>query len=332
MDTVQPGSLQPAKPPKLLDQVKRCIRDKHYSLRTEEAYVYWIRWYIRFHGLRHPMDMGAVEVKAFLSYLTNERSVSVSTHKQALCALLFLYKQVLETDFPWLDDIYRPKRPPRLPTVLTEWEVVAIFAEMGGVHALMARLLYGTGMRLMECVRLRVKDVDFGRREIIIREGKGNKDRVTMLPLALVAPLREQIACARSVYDEDRAACRSGVMLPDALERKYRKAATQWGWFWVFPSDHESCDPRSGVVRRHHCYEQTFQRAVKRAVEAAKLTKRVSTHTFRHSFATHLLESGYDIRTVQELLGHSDVSTTMIYLHVLNRGGRGVVSPIDRMH
>lgn len=326
-----PTSLPHPKPPKLLDQVKRCIRDKHYSLRTEEAYVYWIRWYIRFHGLRHPMEMGAAEVKAFLSYLTSERHVSVSTHKQALCALLFLYKQVLETDFPWLDDVYRPNRPPRLPTVLTEWEVAAVLEQMKGTHALMARLLYGTGMRLMECMKLRVKDVDFGRREILIREGKGNKDRVTMLPLALVAPLREQIAYARKLFDADRAGSRSGVMLPDALERKYPKAATQWGWFWVFPSDHESTDPRSGIVRRHHMYEQTFQRAIKRAAETARLTKRVTTHTLRHSFATHLLESGYDIRTVQELLGHSDVSTTMIYLHVLNRGGRGIVSPIDRM-
>lgn len=331
MDVPHLASAPLSKPPKLLDQVKRCIRDKHYSLRTEEAYVYWIRWFIRFHALRHPLDMGATEVKAFLSYLTNERNVSVSTHKQALCALLFLYKQVLETDFPWMEDVYRPNRPPRLPTVLTEWEVSAVFAEMKGIHAIMARLLYGTGMRLMECVALRVKDVDFGRREIVIREGKGFKDRITMLPLALVAPLKEQIALARSVYDADRASGRPGVMLPDALERKYRKAATQWGWFWVFPSDHESTDPRSGIVRRHHMYEQTLQRAIKRAATAARLTKSVTTHTFRHSFATHLLESGYDIRTVQELLGHSDVSTTMIYLHVLNRGGRGVVSPIDRV-
>lgn len=275
--------------------------------------------------------MGAAEVKAFLSYLANERQVSISTHKQALCALLFLYKQVLGSGFPWLDDIYRPSRPPRLPTVLMQWEVSAVLAEMEGVHALMARLVYGTGMRLMECMTLQVKDVDFGRREIIIREGKGGKDRVTMLPIALVTPLREQIEWARRVYDDDRSTGRSGVMLPDALERKYPKAATQWGWFWVFPSDHESTDPRSAVVRPHHMYEQTFQRAIKRAAEAARLTKRVTSHTFRHSFATHLLESRYDIRAVQELLGHSDVSTTMIYWHVLNCGGRGVVSPIDAM-
>jgi integron integrase len=264
-----------SKPPRLLDQVRRCIRDKHYSLRTEEAYVYWIRWYIRFHDLRHPMDMGATEVQAFLSYLTNERSVSVSTHKQALCALLFLYKQVLEMEFPWLDDLYRPKRLPRLPTVLTEFEISAVLNEMTGVHALMARLLYGTGMRLMECMMLRVKDIDFGRREIIIRFGKGGKDRVTMLPLALAALLKKQIAHARIAYDEDRAAGRPGVMLPDALERKYPKMAFHWGWLWVFPSDHESTDPRSGVIRRHHLYEQTFQRAIKRASVNAKLTKRV---------------------------------------------------------
>lgn len=331
MDTDRLTSELSSKQPKLLIRVKNCIRDKHYSLRTEEAYVYWIRWYIRFNGLRHPLEMGAAEVKAFLSYLTNERSVSVSTHKQALCALLFLYKQVLETDFPWLDDIYRPSRPARLPTVLTEWEVTAVLAEMQGLHALMAKLLYGTGMRLMECAMLRVKDVDFGRREIIIREGKGFKDRVTMLPLALVVPLKEQVALAHALYDADRANGRPGVMLPDALERKYSKAALQWGWFWVFPSDHESTDPRSGIVRRHHMYEQTLQRSIKKAAAAAKLTKSVTTHTFRHSFATHLLESGYDIRTVQELLGHSDVSTTMIYLHVLNRGGKGVVSPFDRL-
>lgn len=331
VDAVHPHPATHSKPPKLLDQVRRCIRDKHYSLRTEEAYVYWIRWYIRSHAMKHPMDMGVDDIKHFLSYLINERQVSVSTHKQALCALLFLYKQVLQTDFPWMDDIYRPSRPPRLPTVLTPWEVSAVFDEMKGTHALMARLMYGTGMRLMECMSLRVKDVDFGRREILIREGKGRKDRVTMLPIALAAPLREQIEDAKELYCADRATDRPGVMLPDALERKYPKAGAQWGWFWVFPSDHESTDPRSGIVRRHHMYEQTFQRAVKRAAEAARLTKRVTSHTFRHSFATHLLESGYDIRTVQELLGHSDVSTTMIYLHVLNRGGRGVVSPIDNM-
>lgn len=317
--------------PKLLDQLRRCIRDKYYSLRTEEVYVYWARWFIRFHGLRHPAEMGATEVKAFLSYLSNERHVAVATHKQALCALLFLYKQVLQIELPWLDEIHRPTRLPRRPTVLTPDEVASVFAHMSGAHALMAKLMYGTGMRLMECVTLRVKDVDFARREITIRHGKGGKDRMTMLPLSLAGALREQIALARSTYDADRSGNRMGVMLPDALERKYPRAATQWGWFWVFPSDHGSTDPRSGVVRRHHMYEQTFQRAIKRAVTHAKLAKQVSSHTFRHSFATSLLESGYDIRTVQELLGHSDVSTTMIYTHVLNRGGRGVISPLEKL-
>ncbi|MBI1892371.1 MAG: integron integrase [Burkholderiales bacterium] len=326
-----PAFAPSAKQPKLLDQLRRCIREKYYSPRTEKAYVYWARWFIRFHNLTHPAEMAAEEVKVFLSYLTNERHVSAATYKQALCALLFLYKEVLGIELPWMEDLHRPNRPPRRPTVLTQAEIEAVFAGMEGVYQLMARLMYGTGMRLMECLTLRVKDVDFVRREIIIREGKGFKDRVTMLPLVLVEPLREQVSAARRYFDDDRAASRPGVMLPDALERKYPRAGTQWGWFWVFPSDHESTDPRSGVVRRHHLYDQTFQRAIKRGAERARIHKRVSSHVFRHSFATHLLESGYDIRTVQELLGHSDVSTTMIYTHVLNRGGRGVKSPIDSL-
>lgn len=291
--------------------------------------MYWVRWFIRFHGLRHPAEMGVTEVQAFLSYLSNERKVAASTHKQALCALLFLFKQVLQMDLPWMEQIHRPIRPPRRPTVLTLAEVESVLSHMSGTHGLIARLLYGTGMRLMECMMLRIKDVDFERREITVREGKGGKDRITVLPLTLIAPLRDQLATARTLYDEDRACRRLGVMLPDALERKYPQAAVHWGWFWVFPSDHESTDPRSGVVRRHHMYEQTVQRAIKRAVAAAGIAKPASTHTLRHSFATHLLESGYDIRTVQELLGHSNVSTTEIYTHVLNRGGRGVISPLD---
>jgi integron integrase len=316
-------------PPKLLDQLRRCLRDKHYSLQTERVYVYWARWYIRFHNLRHPVDMGAPEIHAFLSYLSNERNVSLSTHHQALCALLFLYKHVLQIELPWIDNLPTPAKPVRQPTVLTRQEIDLIFAQMTGTHLLIAQLLYGTGMRLMECAQLRVKDIDFQRREITIRQGKRSKDRLTMLPLSLVQPLRDQLTYAKSLYEEDRLYRRNGVMLPDALERKYPAAGTQWGWYWVFPSDHESTDPRSGIVRLHHLYGQTIQRAVKRAVVAAKLTKRASSHTFRHSFATHLIEAGYDIRTVQELLVHTDVSTTQIYAHVLNKGGRGVSSPID---
>lgn len=319
----------PAQPPKLLDQLRRCIRDNHYSPRTERAYVYWARWYIRFHGLRHPMNMGEEEIRQFLSYLNNERKIAGATYTQAISALLFLYKKVLNVEIGWIEGLNRPSRAPKRPTVLTHQEVAMVFAQMDGVTSLFAKLLYGTGMRLSEGAQLRVKDVDFQRREILVREGKGGKDRVTMLPLSLVKPLKEQIEKARQLYDADRISNRTGVMLPHALERKYPAAATQWGWFWVFPSDHESTDPRSGVVRRHHVYQQTIQRAIKRAVNAANLTKPASTHTLRHSFATHLLESGYDIRTVQELLGHADVATTMIYLHVLNKGGRGVNSPMD---
>jgi integron integrase len=320
-----------ARPPKLLEQLRRCIADKHYSLRTERAYVYWARWYIRYHLRRHPKDMGAAEVQAFLSYLANERQVSASTHHQALCALLFLYRNVLEIDLPWLEQLHRPSKPVRRPTVLTPEEVQAILRHMDGIYRLIASVLYGTGMRLMECAQLRVMDIDFGRRVIVIREGKGTKDRVTVLPLALAQALREQLATSRDLYEQDRRQQRPGVMLPFALERKYPKAGTQWGWFWVFPARHDSTDPRTGIVRRHHIYEQSIQRAIKRAVQASAINKPASTHTLRHSFATHLLEAGYDIRTVQELLGHSDVSTTMIYTHVLNQGGSGIVSPIDRI-
>ncbi|MBL8448714.1 MAG: integron integrase [Dechloromonas sp.] len=315
--------------PKLLDQVRRAIRIRHYSIRTEEAYVYWVRGFVRFHGLRHPRELGAREVTAFLSHLASERDVAASTQQQALSALLFLYKVVLETDLPWLDDLVRPKKPARLPTVLNADEVARVLAAMPPGHALMARLLYGTGMRLMECLRLRIKDVDFTRREILIRDGKGAKDRVTMLPDSLRLPLQEQFARARVFFDTDRGAGRPGVYLPHALERKYPRAGCEWAWFWVFPADALAMDPRSGFERRHHLHEKGLQRALKQAVAHAGVARQVSVHTLRHSFATHLLQAGYDIRTVQELLGHSDVSTTMIYTHVLNRGGRGVVSPVD---
>jgi len=315
--------------PKLLDQVRHAIRIRHYSIRTEDSYVYWVRAYIRFHGLRHPRELGAREVTDFLSHLATERDVAAATQQQALSALLFLYRHVLEIELPWLNDLVRPKKPARLPTVLNHQEIAALLAAVPPEHGLMARLLYGTGMRLMECLRLRIKDVDFVRREILIHDGKGAKDRVTVLPQSLIAPLQGQLAQARVLFDHDRMAGRPGVYLPHALERKYPNAGASWGWFWVFPASGLSVDPRSGIERRHHAHEKRLQRAMKLASQAAGIAKPVSVHTLRHSFATHLLNAGYDIRTVQELLGHADVSTTMIYTHVLNRGGRGVVSPVD---
>lgn len=317
--------------PRLLDQVRERIRYKHYSIRTERVYVEWVKRFVLFHKKRHPRDMGASEVEAFLSHLANEGNVAAATHQQALSALLFLYKEVLGVALPWLDEIGRPKKPQRLPTVLSAGEVQRLLAHLDGTHGLMARLIYGTGMRLMECVRLRVQDVDFERREILVREGKGGKDRVTMLPAVLASELRAHLARVKVLWSQDRKAGVEGVYLPEALARKFPTGATEWNWFWLFPAREISLDPRSGVYRRHHAHEQAFQRAVKRAVNAAGIAKPASTHTLRHSFATHLLQSGYDIRTVQELLGHSDVSTTMIYTHVLNRGGKGVVSPLDQL-
>jgi len=317
--------------PKLLDQVRARIRVKHYSIRTETQYVHWIRRFILFHGKRHPREMGAPEVEAFLTALAVRGGVAAATQNQALSALLFLYREVLEIQLPWLDSVTRAKPSRRLPVVLTPAEVRAVLGRMEGVYGLMGRLLYGTGMRLMECVRLRVKDVDFGRNEILIRDGKGGKDRVTMLPAALALPLTEHLQRRRLIHEDDLAAGKAGVWLPDALAKKYPHAETEWAWQFVFCSGSHSIDPRSGEVRRHHIDEKLLQRAMKRAVAAARLAKLATPHTLRHSFATHLLESGQDIRTVQELLGHSDVSTTMIYTHVLNKGGRGVTSPLDRL-
>ena len=331
---MKPDTSSPASPPapRLLDQLRQAIRYKHYSLRTEQAYVYWVRAFIRHNRLRHPRELGAAEVRAFLSSLVSERKVAASTHQQALSALLFLYREVLEIQLPWLDQLVRPKKPVRLPTVLSCDEVRRLLHGMDGVHALMARLIYGSGMRLMECQRLRVKDVDLQRCEIRVRDGKGGKDRVTILPMSLKPALNEQLTRARLLFDRDREAQRPGVWLPHALERKYPNAGCSWVWFWVFPATRESLDPRSGIERRHHAHEKSLQRAIKRAVEAAQIARPVSVHTLRHSFATHLLESGSDIRTIQELLGHSDVSTTMIYTHVLNRGASGVTSPLDRLN
>lgn len=321
--------LPPLQSVKLLDQVRERIRYLHYSRRTEEAYVHWSRAFIRFHGIRHPADLGGPEVEAFLSWLSNDRGVSVSTHRQALSALLFLYGKVLQLDLPWMTNIGRPQVKRRLPVVLSQAEVMAVLAHLEGTHRLLAQLLYGTGMRITEGLQLRVKDLDFEHGAVIVREGKGGKDRVVMLPQSLVGGLRGQLNAARSLWTLDQEAGRGGVFMPDALERKYPRAGSSWGWFWVFPQAEHSTDPRTGIVRRHHLYDQTFQRAFKRAVAAAGITKPASPHTLRHAFATHLLQSGYDIRTVQELLGHADVATTMIYTHVLKVGGGGVRSPMD---
>ncbi len=320
----------PPSSPRLLDQVRERIRVKHYSLRTEQAYLGWIKRYIFFHDKRHPRDMGKLEVEAFLGVLAVERNVSAATQTQALSALLFLYREVLGIELPWLDDLVRAKKPRRLPSVLTRAEVSALLGAIDDPDVVLpARLLYGGGLRLLECLRLRVKDVDVSRREILVRDGKGQKDRVTMLPESLVPQMLEQIESARQRHVKDLAQGHGEVWLPDALAVKYPGAARAPGWQYVFPAAGFSSDPLSGAVRRHHLDERRVQRVVKKAAEVAGIVKMVSPHTFRHSFATHLLESGYDIRTVQELLGHADVKTTMIYTHVLNRGGRGVVSPLD---
>lgn len=322
-------SPSPASAPKLLDQVRGKIRLKHYSLRTEQTYVDWIKRYILFHGKHHPRDMGASEVEAFLTHLAVARNVAASTQNQAKSALLFLYKEVLEIDLPWLNNVERAKAPKRLPVVLTRDEVQAVLSRLDGTHWLIASLLYGSGLRIMEGVRLRVKDVELSRREILVRDGKGFKDRVTMLPESLVNPLKAHLQRVKALHDQDLAGGYGAVYLPYALEKKYPNAAREWAWQYVFPSAKLAVDPRTGEMRRHHLQDQAVQRAVKQAVRDSGVSKPATPHTLRHSFATHLLQGGYDIRTVQELLGHSDVSTTMIYTHVLNRGGRGVTSPLD---
>jgi integron integrase len=327
----EPSNTISGRPPKLLDQVRDKIRLKHYSIRTEQAYTDWIKRYILYFGKRHPREMGAPEVERFLTHLAVNGRVSASTQNQARCALLFLYKEVLAVELPWLDNVEQAKAPKRLPVVLNREEIQAILSRLNGVHWLIASLLYGTGMRIMECLRLRVQDVDMKRREILIRDGKGAKDRITMLPVSLVQPLEAHLVKVREWHQNDLATGYGSVYLPHALERKYPNAAKAWIWQYVFPAGKLSTDPRSGAVRRHHVLEQSIQRAVKQAVREAGLTKAATPHTFRHSFATHLLEGGYDIRTVQELLGHADVSTTMIYTHVLNKGGRGVTSPLDNL-
>jgi integron integrase len=318
------------KAPRLLERVRDAVRRRHYSDRTEETYVHWIKRFIYFSGKRHPAEMGGAEVTAFLNHLARERTVAAATQNQALSALLFLYKEVLGTPLPWLDELDRAKRPARVPTVLTKDEVSRLLGCLRGSKWLMASLLYGAGLRLRECLKLRVKDIDFGYRQIVVRDGKGAKDRVTMLPAALVEPLKLHLERVRRLHERDLAKGHGDVELPDALARKYPRAPLEWGWKFVFPSYRLSIDPKSGAIRRHHVYENFLIRGVKDAARRAGIAKHVTCHSLRHSFATHLLQGGQDIRTVQELLGHASVETTMIYTHVLNKGGRGVTSPLDR--
>ena len=314
---------------RLMDEVRARIRARHYSLRTEQAYLGWIRQFILSNGMRHPRTLGGPEVEAFLTRLAVERQVAASTQNQALSALLFLYREVLGIQLPWMDAVVRAKRPRRLPSVLSVDEVRRLLAMLEGRAWLMASLLYGTGMRLMECLRLRVKDVDFARGEILVRDGKGGKDRRTVLPRTLEEPLRREIERARVLHARDLAEGFGATVLPHALARKYPGAARDFGWQFVFPAQQRSQDPRGGGMHRHHVDDAVLARALKRARARAGLHKPLSAHTLRHSFATHLLEAGYDLRTIQELLGHKDVATTQIYTHVLNRGGRGVRSPLD---
>jgi integron integrase len=315
-------------PPKLLDRVRQAIRIKHYSYRTEQTYVDWIRRFILFHNKRHPKDMGVPEVEAFLGHLAVVANVAPSTQNQALSALLFLYKIVLGQELESVDAL-RAKKSRYLPTVLTKEEAKAIIHEMHGQHKLLVQLLYGTGLRLSELLSLRIKDLDFSQQQIVVRDTKGHEGRVTMLPNTLAPFLQEHLQRVHRLHERDLQQGYGAVYLPFALERKYPNADRQWLWQYVFPSIGLSQDPRSGVVRRHHLHESGLQKAIKQAVRQTKIDKKVGCHTFRHSFATHLLQNGYDIRTVQELLGHKDVKTTMIYTHVLNRGGRGVISPLD---
>ena len=314
----------------LFEVTREKIRTRHLAFRTEQAYLHWVRRYVKFHGRRHPRDMGAAEVETFLSHLAVEAKVAASTQNQALQALLFLYRQVLEVDLPWLENVTRASRPKRLPVVLSTTEVRSVLAHLDGTCWLMANLLYGSGLRLMEAHRLRIKDLLLDRGEVIVRDAKGGKDRVTVLPAAIIAPIREHLAKLFDRFRRQRKLREPGVSLPTAIARKYPKAATEWGWQWVFPAESLCRDVYTGVPTRRHQHEKILQRAVQAAVHKARILQPASCHTFRHCFATHLLEAGYDIRTVQELLGHADVKTTMIYTHVMGKGAMGVKSPLDR--
>lgn len=316
---------------RLIDRIRQAVRLRHLSRRTERAYAGWIRRFIPFHDKRHPRDMGEREVTAFLTHLAVVRSVAPSTQNQALSALLFLYRHVLGIQLPWMDEIVRAKRNRRLPVVLSRSEVVRLFEHLEGTPRLMALLLYGSGLRLLECAQLRVKDIDFERRILLVRAGKGDRDRRTLLPGAAVQPLRDHLTHARSLHQSDVRQGAGWVELPAALGRKYPQAGREWPWQWVFPATRRYCHEETGQRRRHHLHESVLQRAVKHAVRYAGIPRRATCHTLRHSFATHLLEDGYDIRTIQELLGHKSVTTTMIYTHVLNRGQLGVRSPADHL-
>ncbi len=315
----------------LLYKVREVIRVKHYSIRTEETYIRWIQDYLQFHHNQNPLRMGKAETTSFLTYLAVKRNVCASTQNQALSALLFLYKEVLEQPLEWLDDVQHAKRPERIPVVFTREEVRNILRQMEGTKWIMANLLYGSGLRLMECIRLRVKDVEFALQQVIVHDGKGSKDRVTMLPASLINPLQQHLLRVKTLHNADLKEGFGAVYLPNALEKKYPSASKFWGWQYVFPSSKRSLDPRSGIYRRHHVDENVLQRAVQDAIRRAGISKPGSCHTLRHSFATHLLENGYDIRTVQELLGHKDVATTMIYTHVLQKGAKAVRSPADSL-
>jgi integron integrase len=316
--------------PRLLDRVRAVLRARHYSPRTEESYVAWIRRFILFHGRRHPDELGEPEISGFLSSLATERHVSASTQNQALAALLFLYQKVLNREVAWLMDVVHAKRPERLPVVLSRGEIAAVLSKLDGVEQLCASLIYGGGLRLLEALQLRVKDVDFTGQQLIVRDGKGRKDRVTLLPASLLPALRTHLDNTQDQHHADLRAGAGFVRLPDALRVKYPSAPLEWPWQWVFPATRHYVDRATGERRRHHLHETVIQRAVRRAALAAGIPKPVSPHALRHSFATHLLESGSDIRTIQQLLGHKDVSTTMIYTHVLCRGPLGVQSPLDR--